>query len=138
MPGEEPREPTEFGRVVRELRNYLDISMDYMAKEFDVSKSRLSQLELGMRTISADMCQRYINFFKEHGYDIEEYLWEARAESLPSDKYCIEGLNDMSSQKRELVLFFGDRLEHVTDRDAKVILRQLKDRVKKADKESSE
>lgn len=126
-----PKDPTPFGIAVRQLRSYLNISMSEMAKEFGLSESRLSQIELGVRSISSDMCQRYINFFADRNYDVADHLWEERARSIVSDTYKIDGVSSLSQEKRELVLFLGDRLDEITNTDTKVVLKQLKQRAKR-------
>lgn len=126
--GEQPNEPTSFGLAARRLREHTTTTAIDMSREFGVSPARLSQIELGIRNVSADMCQRYINFFERRGYEVANTLWEARAKSLRVPTYTIKNVDQMEDYKRELVLFFGDRLEDLTEKDCRIILQQMKER----------
>lgn len=125
---QKPNKPNPFGKAARAVRSELGLSLRDMARSFNTSDSRLSQIELGIRPVSFDMCKRYINFFFKHGRDAADELWEARARSLMDKSYRIEDLDALSRAKIELVLFLGERINEITDKDATIVLQQLKER----------
>jgi len=64
---------TEYGMVVRELRDEVDASLRQMADEIGLSPTYISAVEIGEKGITDDLIEKVIGFLRKRGLKNKEF-----------------------------------------------------------------
>lgn len=82
---------TKFGKVVREYRRDLKVTLSAMASALDASPAFLSAMETGRNKVPMDWVMRISNYFKSMGADVDaKWLKVLACES--NETVSLEGL----------------------------------------------
>lgn len=63
---------TKFGKVVREKRRILKVTLSKMATDLNASPAFLSAMETGRNKVPTEWVSRIANYFKASGADVDE------------------------------------------------------------------
>jgi len=74
----------ELGLRLQKARTSLNLSQEYVAKQLDISRSAVSQIELGKRKVSSNELGVFSNIY---GISIDELL-KGRPIELPSQVFA--------------------------------------------------
>lgn len=64
---------TEYGKVVRQLRDEVEVSLRQMADEIGYSPTYVSAVEVGEKGVTDDLVDKVIGFFRKRGKKTKDF-----------------------------------------------------------------
>ena len=106
MASKEDFERTEMARLLKEAREYLDLSQDEVARELGVPRTAVSLIESGQRKVDAVELQKLARLYQRPvGYFTGE---EITASGLPEDvEHLARAASKLSTQDRQQLTEFS-------------------------------
>jgi transcriptional regulator with XRE-family HTH domain len=113
---------TEFGNVIRELREVAGVSLREMAQQIDLSPTYLSAVEVGEKGVTEDLVEKALEFLRKKKVTNKD-LTRLRA-SADRTRRAVD-VSELSQTGRRAVATFARRWADL-DREAREkFLRQL-------------
>jgi transcriptional regulator with XRE-family HTH domain len=98
---------------LRDTREYLGLSQQFVAEQTQISRSAISDIERGARRVESIELKRLSQLYR---YPVEYFLGSDSAESDSADADTIQALaraaGELTPEDREQVLKFADFLRH--------------------------
>jgi transcriptional regulator with XRE-family HTH domain len=114
---------TEFGRVVREMRDEADVSLRQMADEIGYSPAFLSAVEIGEKGLSDDLVEQVIGNLRKTGkFQLTELAKLRGAADRTRREVDVSGL---SRNGRQAVAVFARRLADMDRHSREELIRRL-------------
>lgn len=106
MPSKEEIERTEMARLLKESREYLELSQDEVARELGVPRTAISLIESGQRKVDAIELQKLAKLYQRPmGFFTGEDL---AASGLPEDvEHLARTASKLSTQDRQQLTEFA-------------------------------
>lgn len=105
-----PSEWAELGRRLRETREYLGVSQEFVAKETGISRPAISDIERGLRKVDSLELQRFSRLYR---YPVTYFLGEDQG--VATDDSTLHALaraaGDLTEQDKAEVLRFAEYLK---------------------------
>ncbi len=114
---------TEYGKVVRQFRDDVDVSLRQMADEIGFSSTYVSAVEIGEKGITNDMVDKVIGFFRKRGKKTQD-IAQLRA-SVDRTRRAVD-VSALDGAGRFAVAAFARKLQDLDDDKAREkFLRQI-------------
>jgi transcriptional regulator with XRE-family HTH domain len=118
-----PMPITEYGRVVRELRDHAKLSLRQMAEEIDYSPTFLSAVEIGEKTITDDLLDKVTGCLRKTGRFENKDLARLRA-AADRTRRAVD-VSRLNRTGRQAVAAFARRWTDLDRETREVFLRKL-------------
>jgi transcriptional regulator with XRE-family HTH domain len=114
---------TEYGRVVRELRELASVSLRQMADAIDYSPAFLSAVEIGDKGLTDDLVEKVIVYLRKTSKLQNNDLVRLRAAADRTRREV--DVSRLNRSGREAVAAFARRWSHLDRQTREEFLRQL-------------